>query len=252
MESLPTRNEALALLHEYTRSESLRKHALCVEAAMRAYARRYAGQARGDGTAQADHPTTADEEDKTGLPHWVGDALAAEVVDEDYWGLVGLLHDFDYERYPQAPDHPLMGSEILAARGYPEDFRRAIASHVSEAGLPRTRLVEKVLFAVDELCGFLTAVALVRPDKSLAEVHAGTVRKKLKDKAFARSVNREEVRQGMEELGADFDDHVEFVIDALRGIADRPAPDPGTRGEDALRFHRREALRRLVRPCAAP
>jgi putative nucleotidyltransferase with HDIG domain len=187
---LPERAEALALLHEFTQSESLRKHALAVEAAMRAYARRFAGERPGD-----------------------------PEVDEHTWGLIGLLHDFDYERYPQAPDHPLKGAEILAERGYPEDFRRAILSHASYTGVTRERLAEKVLFSVDELCGFITAVALVKPSRSLAEVDAGSIRKKLKDKAFARSVNREEVAQGMAELGMEFEPHVTFVIEALRGIA---------------------------------
>ncbi len=189
-DALPSRETALALLHEFTLSESLRKHALSVEAAMRAFARKYAAERPGD-----------------------------PEVDEHYWSLVGLLHDFDYERYPEIPDHATKGAEILAARGYPEDFRRAILSHASYTGVPRERLVEKMLFSVDELCGFITAVALVRPSKSLAEVDARAVRKKLKDKAFARSVNREEVVQGIEELGADFDSHVTFVIEAMRGIA---------------------------------
>lgn len=186
---LPSRDEALSLLHEFTQSESLRKHALAVEAAMRAFARRF----RSEG------------------------GMAPE-VDEHYWGLVGLLHDFDYERYPEAPDHPLKGSEILAERGYPEDFRRAILSHASYTGVSRERLVEKVLFSVDELSGFITAVTLVRPRRALAEVDPKAVRKKLKDKAFARSVNREEVFQGIEELGTEFDPHVAFVIEAMRGI----------------------------------
>jgi predicted hydrolase (HD superfamily) len=187
---LPSREEALALLHEHTRSESLRKHALAVEAAMRAYARRYAAERPGD-----------------------------PEVDEHEWGLVGLLHDFDYEIHPRAPDHPLKGSEILAARGYPERFRRAILSHATYTGVRRERLVEKALFAVDELCGFVTAVALVKPSRSLAEVDARSVRKKLKDKAFARSVSRAEVEEGHRELGVDFDAHVTFVVEAMRGIA---------------------------------
>ena len=187
---LPSREEALALLHEFTQSESLRKHALAVEAVMRAFARRLAAERPGD-----------------------------PEIDEEFWGLVGLLHDFDYERYPQAPDHPQKGSAILANRGYPEDFRRAILSHASYTGIARERLVEKVLFAVDELSGFITAVALVKPGKSLEEVDPRSVRKKLKDKAFARSVNREEVAQGMAELGAEFESHVAFVIDAMRAIA---------------------------------
>ncbi len=132
---------------------------------------------------------------------------------------LSLLHEFDYEKYPQAPDHPLKGAAILAERGYPEDFRRAILSHATYTGVARERPVEKVLFSVDELCGFITAVALVRPGRSLAEVDAHAVRKKLRDKAFARSVNREDVVQGIEQLGADFDQHVNFVIEAMRGIA---------------------------------
>jgi predicted hydrolase (HD superfamily) len=188
--TLPDREGALALLHEFTQSESLRKHALAVEAAMRAYARRYAQEHPGD-----------------------------PEVDERVWGLIGLLHDFDYERFPPAPDHPLKGSEILAERGYPEDFRRAILSHASYTGVSRERLVEKVLYAVDELCGFIIAVALVKPSRSLQEVDARSVRKKLKDKAFARSVNREEVMDGPTALSLDFDKHVEFVVQALREIA---------------------------------
>jgi putative nucleotidyltransferase with HDIG domain len=188
--ALPARDEALALLHEFTLTESLRKHALAVEAAMRAYARHFGRERPGD-----------------------------PEVDEHMWGLVGLLHDFDYERYPQVPDHATKGAEILAERGYPEDFRRAILSHAGYTGVPRERLVEKVLFAVDELCGFVIAVALVKPSKSLTEVDANSVRKKLKDKAFARSVNREEVALGTAELGVEFEPHVTFVIEALKGIA---------------------------------
>ncbi len=195
---LPDRSEALALLHEFTSSESLRRHAYAVEAAMRAYARRYA----------ADNP---------GDPE----------VDEHYWGLVGLLHDFDYEIHPQAPEHPTMGGKILAERGYPEDFRRAILSHASYTGVPRNRLVEKTLFAVDELCGFLMAVALVRPGQTLAGLKPGSVRKKLKDRAFARSVNRDEVAQGMEELGVSFDEHVMLVADAMQSIPEELGLSPG-------------------------
>ncbi|MBD3336803.1 MAG: HDIG domain-containing protein [Candidatus Eisenbacteria bacterium] len=182
--SLPSREEALELLHEYTQNEGLRKHAYAVEAAMRAYARKFG-------------------------------------EDEDYWGLVGLLHDFDYERYPTEADHPFRGAEILERLGYPEDFRRAVLSHASHTGVPRERLVEKTLFAVDELCGFITAVALVRPSKAVAEVTPKSVKKKLKDKAFARSVSREDIQQGMEELGVDFNDHVAFVTAAMTEIAGR-------------------------------
>ena len=198
--ALPSRAEALSLLHEFTASESLRKHAYAVEAAMRAYARRFAAEA----AARTPGPAHA---------------VPASEIDEQTWGLIGLLHDFDYERYPQAPDHPLRGAEILAERGYPEEFRRAILSHASYTGVPRERLVEKTLFAVDELSGFVTAVALVKPSRSLAEVDARSVRKKLKDKAFARSVNREDVVQGPVELGLEFDPHVEFVVAAMREIS---------------------------------
>jgi predicted hydrolase (HD superfamily) len=180
----PARPDAYELLCEHTQSESLRKHALAVEAAMRAYARRFN-------------------------------------EDEDAWGIVGLLHDFDYERWPNAPDHPLKGSAILAQRGYPEPWRRAILGHAAYTGVPRDSLMAKALFAVDELCGFVSAVALVRPGRSLAEVDARAVRKKLKEKGFARTVNRDEIVQGPAELGIDFDEHVAFVIESMREIADR-------------------------------
>ncbi len=180
------RSDALALMHEYTPSDALRKHMYAVEAAMRAYARQYG-------------------------------------EDEETWGVVGLLHDFDYERFPNdahAPDqeHPAEGSRILAARGYPEDLRRAILGHASYTGVPRDTLLAKVLFAVDELCGFLVACALVRPSRSLVDLEVSSVKKKLKDKAFARGVNRDEVRQGAEELGVDLDAHIAFCIAALRPV----------------------------------
>jgi len=181
-EGRPTREAAWELLCRYTEGESLRKHALAVEAAMRSYASRYR-------------------------------------EDEEAWGIVGLLHDFDYERWPGASDHPYRGSEILAAEGYPESWRRAILAHASYTDVPRDTLMAKVLFAVDELCGFLTAVALVKPGRSLAEVDVHSVRKKLKEKGFARSVNREEILQGPAELGVDFDEHVAFVIESLRANA---------------------------------
>ena len=181
-----TRDEALSLMHEYTPSDALRKHMYAVEAAMRSYARQYG-------------------------------------EDEETWGVVGLLHDFDYERFPNdahAPDqeHPAEGSRILAARGYPEHLRRAILGHASYTGVPRDTLLAKVLFAVDELCGFLVACALVRPSKSLMDLEVSSVKKKLKDKAFARGVNRDEVRQGAEELGVDLDTHITFCIAALRPV----------------------------------
>ena len=179
-----SRADALDLMHEYTPSDALRKHMYAVEAAMRAYARKYG-------------------------------------EDEETWGVVGILHDFDYERWPNpdhspTEEHPSEGSKILAARGYPEQLRRAILGHASYTGVPRDTLLAKVLYAVDELCGFLVACALVRPSRSLADLEVSSVKKKLKDKAFARGVNRDEVRQGAEELGVPLDEHIQFVIEALR------------------------------------
>jgi len=179
MSELPTRIEALALLNEYTEGAGLLKHALAVEAAMRAHARRVGG-------------------------------------DEQAFALVGLLHDFDYERWPDPADHPFRGAEILAAKGYPEWFRRAILSHGDHTGVPRVTELEKCLFAVDELCGFITACALVLPTKSIADLKVSSVRKRLKDKAFARTVSRDDVVNGAEALGLDLDAHIAFVIDALK------------------------------------
>jgi putative nucleotidyltransferase with HDIG domain len=178
---LPSREEALALLHEYTASDSLRKHALAVEAALRAYARRYG-------------------------------------EDEERWGLTGLLHDFDYERWPTPEDHPRRGVEILAEKGYPEDIRRAILGHAPYTGVPRDTLLAKALMACDELCGFLTACALVRPDRRVGAVKVSSVRKKLKSPAFARSVSREDIALGIEELEVPFEEHVAFVRDAMASI----------------------------------
>jgi putative nucleotidyltransferase with HDIG domain len=143
--------------------------------------------------------------------------------DEEVWGVVGLLHDFDYERWPNAEHspsqgHPSEGSRILAERGYPEALRGAILSHASYTGVPRDTLLARTLFAVDELCGFLVACALVRPSRSLSDLEVASVKKKLKDKAFARGVNRDEVRQGAQELGVDLDEHIRFVIEALRPV----------------------------------
>ena len=177
-----SRDDAFALLREYTQNPSLIKHALAVEAAMRAYARKYA-------------------------------------QDETKWGIVGLLHDFDYERYPNAPDHPLKGAEILTAKGYPEDVIHAIKSHAEYLGVPRQSLMDKTLFAVDELAGFLTAVALVRPSKNIADVTVESVKKKFKDKAFARSVKREDIFQGAAELSVELDAHIQFVVDAMKSVA---------------------------------
>jgi len=181
-----TRDEALALMHEYTPSEALRKHMYAVEAAMRAYAR------------------------KSG-------------EDEDTWGIVGLLHDFDYEKYPNASrspteEHPSHGVGVLRGKGLPEPMCRAILGHAAYTGVPRETPMAKTLFAVDELCGFLVACALVRPSKSLRDLEVASVKKKLKDKAFARGVNREEVHQGVTELGVPLDEHIQFVLEALRPV----------------------------------
>src|SRR5579863_524829 len=180
------RELAWCLLTEFTKSESLRKHALAVEACMRGYARKLAPGSR---------------------------------EQEDLWGLVGLIHDFDYEKYPSAKDHPYRGNEILKERGYSEEIRRAIMSHADYTGVKPESQMEKTLFACDELAGFITAVALVKPGKSLAEVDARSVRKKMKDKAFARSVNRNDIINGAADLGVDLETHIAFCIEAMKGIA---------------------------------
>jgi predicted hydrolase (HD superfamily) len=179
-----TRDEALALMHEHTRSPSLRQHMLAVEAAMRAYAAKHA-------------------------------------EDPETWGIVGLLHDFDYERFPNAAHsptegHPAWGVTLLRERGLPEPLCRAILGHATYSGVPRDAPMARALFAVDELCGFLVACALVRPSKSFADLEVSSVKKKLKDRAFARGVNRDEVRHGADELGVPLDEHIAFVIQALR------------------------------------
>ncbi|MEE8201026.1 MAG: HD domain-containing protein [Candidatus Acidoferrales bacterium] len=179
---MPSRDLAWNLLCEFTQSDSLRKHALAVEACVRAYARRLGG-------------------------------------DEETWSLVGLLHDFDYERYPQAPDHPLEGSKILRQRGYPEEIIQAILSHADYMNVPRETPLQKALYACDELAGFVTAVTLVRPNKSLAEVKVSSVKKKFRDKAFARTVNREDIYRGAAELGVDLDEHIAACLQAMRAIA---------------------------------
>ncbi len=180
--ALPDREQAFALLTEYTKKPGLIKHALAVEAAVRGYARKHG-------------------------------------EDQHQWGLVALLHDFDYERWPSAEDHPFRGCEILEQRGYPEWFRRAILSHATYSGVPRESRLEKTLFACDELCGFLTACALVTPTKSLHDVKIKSVRKKMKAKAFAASVSRDDITTGAEELGVDLAEHIELVLEAMRGIA---------------------------------
>src|SRR5438132_8415760 len=173
---------AWRLLTEFTQSESLRKHALAVEACMRAYAKKFG-------------------------------------ENQDLWGIVGLIHDFDYEKYPTPEEHPYKGNEILKERGYSDEIRRAIMSHAEYSGVSRDTPMEKALFACDELAGFITACALVKPGKSLAEVEAKSVRKKMKDKAFARSVNRNDITSGAVELGVDLEEHIAFCIEAMKGIA---------------------------------
>ncbi len=140
-------------------------------------------------------------------------------ADPELWGLVGLIHDFDYEKYPTAEEHPYKGNEILKERGYSDEIRRAIMSHAEYTGVPRVTPMEKTLFACDELAGFITACALVKPGKSLAEVEAKSVRKKMKDKAFARSVNREDIVNGAADLGVDLEEHITFCVEAMKGIA---------------------------------
>ncbi len=177
------RADAYALMTEYTQGESLRKHALAVEAAVRGYARRFG-------------------------------------EDEEAWGVVALLHDFDYEKWPGREDHPFRGVEILEQKGYPEWVRRAILSHADYSGVPRETRLEKTLFACDEMSGFVTAAALVRPSKSVLDLEAASVIKRMKDKAFARAVPREDLRKGAEELGLPLEEHVAKVIRFLRAEAD--------------------------------
>ncbi len=178
-----TRDRAWALLNEYTKSESLLKHALAVEAAVRGYARKFG-------------------------------------EDEEFWGIVALLHDFDYERFPELTDHPFRGSEILRGLGYPETLIRAILSHGDHTGVARESKLEHTLFACDELSGFITAAALVRPSKSVLDLEASSVKKRMKDKAFARGVKREDLTKGAEELGLPLDEHITNVIGFLREQAD--------------------------------
>ncbi len=182
-----TRNEAFALVQEHTKNQNLIKHMLAVEATMRAYARKFN-------------------------------------EDEESWGLAGLLHDFDYERYPNnehhpAQGHPAFGVQILRERGVSEEICQAILGHATYTGVPRRSLMAKALFAVDELTGLVVATALVRPSKKLSEVDVAAVKKKWKDKAFARGVNRDEIEQGAQELNIPLDEHIDFVIKAMQGIA---------------------------------
>src|SRR5580692_12697991 len=192
------RETAWCLLTEFTQSESLRKHALAVEACMRACSRKFA-----TGDSQASAPGLSE----LGLSQ------------EDLWGIVGLIHDFDYEKYPSLEDHPYKGNEILKERGWPEAITRAIMSHAEYTGVTRDTPMEKALFACDELAGFITAVALIKPGKSLAEVDVKSVRKRMKDKAFARKVNRDDIINGAKDLGVDLDEHIALCIAAMKQIA---------------------------------
>ncbi len=184
---MPTREEAWELLCEYTKGESLRKHALAVETAMRAAAVHYGGPD----------------------------------VDVAEWGLTGLLHDFDYEMFPTADEHPYKGATIMCGRGYPDRMIRAIMGHATYTNVPRDTRLAQALFATDELCGFLVACARVRPSKSLDDMEVASVKKKLKDKAFARTVNRDDIYQSVAELGVNLDEHIRFVIDALRPVQEQ-------------------------------
>jgi putative nucleotidyltransferase with HDIG domain len=177
------RPQAWELLCEFTKSDSLRRHALAVEACVSAYARHFGG-------------------------------------DEQKWSVTALLHDFDYEMHPNAPDHPMKGEPILAELGVDDETRRAILSHANYSGVPRESKLEKTLFACDELAGFLTAVSYVKPGRSIFEVDTKSVRKKMKDKAFARSVSREDIVNGVQELGVDLDEHIAFCIEAMKARAD--------------------------------
>jgi putative nucleotidyltransferase with HDIG domain len=177
------RNEAYSLLTEFTKKDGLIKHALAVEGVMREYAKKFG-------------------------------------EDAQIWGIVGLLHDFDYERYPDAKDHPFKGAEILRQRGIPDEWVEAILGHADYSGVERQSLMAKTLFAVDELTGFIVAVALVRPSKKIEEVSLKSVKKKMKDRAFAASVRREDIFRGAEELGVAIDEHIEFVLTAMKKISD--------------------------------
>ena len=177
-----TREDAWTLVQENVKNDGLRKHMLCVEAAMRAYAK-YFGQ------------------------------------DEEYWGILGLMHDWDWEIHPSLDEHPAKGGEMLIENGWPEDFVRSILSHATYIGIPRSELQDRALFACDELSGLIVATALVKPSKSLAEVDAKSVLKKMKDKAFARNVDRNDITVGAQELGRPLEEHVDFVVHALQGIS---------------------------------
>ncbi|MBU2492643.1 MAG: HDIG domain-containing protein [Bacteroidetes bacterium] len=179
MDNMRDRNICLEILKEYTKSESLLKHAFAVESCVKAYAEKFN-------------------------------------EDAEYWGNVALLHDFDYEKFPTAEEHPFVGSKILEEKGFDEQFRNAILSHADYSGVPRESLLQKVLYACDELAGFITAVTYVRPSKSIDEVEVKSVKKKMKDKAFAKAVSREDITNGAEELGIPLDEHIQFCIEAMK------------------------------------
>ncbi len=183
MSSAPkTRSDAWELLNNYTKNQNLIKHGLAVEAAMRWYARKFQG-------------------------------------DEEIWGIVGLLHDFDYEKYPTLEEHPYKGQKILEAEGFSEEIRTGIMAHAPHTGTPRETIMHKTIFAVDELCGFIVAVTLVRPTKKIVDVDVSSVIKKMKQKGFAKGVSREDIVQGAEELGISLEEHIKNVLEALQGIA---------------------------------
>ncbi|MGH2574486.1 MAG: HD domain-containing protein [Ignavibacteria bacterium] len=181
---MPNFEDSVALMHEFVKNENLRKHRYCVAEAMRQYAKKYN-------------------------------------EDEEEWAVVGLLHDFDWEIHPNAEEHPIRGSEILKEKGYSEEIRRAILSHADYTGVTRESLMEKALYACDELCGFIVACVLVQPTKKLEDVKVESVKKKFRKKEFARNVNREDIFKGTEELGVPMDEHIEFVLNAMRGISDK-------------------------------
>ena len=181
VDALPTREQALAVLHEWIRNPDLRSHCYAVEAAMRAYARKYG-------------------------------------EDVERWGLAGLIHDFDWERHPDLERHPMKGVEVLRSLGWPDDVCRAVLGHAVHSGVPRDTPIAKALYACDELCGFLVACALVTPEKSLTSVKVASVRKKMKRADFARNVSRDDILAGTAELGVDLDEHIAFCLEAMRGI----------------------------------
>ena len=184
MDNLRDRNFCLSILQEYTKTDSLLKHAYAVESCVRAYAEKFN-------------------------------------EDVEYWGNVALLHDFDYEKFPTAEEHPFKGAEILKEKGFEEDFIKSILSHADYSGEPRDTLLKKVLFACDEIAGFITAVTYVRPSKSIDEVEVSSVKKKMKDKAFARAVNRDDISKGAEGLSIPLEEHIQFCINAMKGNKDQ-------------------------------